>query len=204
MASNPLRIVVMGSTNGTDLQAIIDAIAKKELAAEICLVVSNKKDAYILTRAKDNAIPTYHIDYTLHKNREEAEAEIVQQICAVGDAQVIILIGWMKILTPYLVGKYEGRIWNVHPSLLPKYAGGMDLDVHKTVLENKEIESGCTLHQVSDKVDAGAIIMQKTVAIEPGETPQSLKTKVQEAEQRCLVEALQKVSRGELKLGGSQ
>lgn len=191
----------MGSTNGTDMQAIIDAIAKKELDAEISLVVSNKKDAYILTRAKDNGIPTYHIDYTLHKNREEAEADIVQRIGEMGGAQVIILIGWMKILTPYIIGQYKGRIWNVHPSLLPKYAGGMDLDVHKKVLENNEVESGCTLHEVTDKVDAGAIIMQKKVPIEQEETPQSLKAKVQQAEQMCLVEALQKLSRGEIRLG---
>ncbi len=197
-----VKIAVLGSTNGTDLQAVIDAIEKKELDAEIVSVASDKKDAFILERASKHNIPTFLIDYSKSKNRADVEATIVSEFKNKG-SQLVILIGFMKILTPYFIKEFNGRIWNIHPSLLPKYAGGMNLDVHRTVLANNEKESGCTLHEVVAEVDKGRILMQKKCEIVAGETPETLKAKVQKLEQECLVEAIKMVSEGRIVLGVS-
>src|SRR3989338_859936 len=168
------RLAVLGSTRGTDLQAIIDAIERKELNAEISLVFSNKADAYILKRAKKHRIETLFIDHRKYKNRKEFDRLIVAALKnkKVG---IVLLIGYMRIISPYFCREFAGRIWNIHPSLLPKYAGGMDTNVHEEVLKNKEKETGCTLHVVSEKVDAGRVIMQEKVKVLGNDTPDSLK-----------------------------
>lgn len=121
-----LRLGILGSTKGTDMQAIIDAIESNILHADIKIVISNKKDGYILERAKKHNIKTFHVDYTKHSTREDAEKELVAKLKE-EDVQLVLLIGWMRILTTYIVNEYAGRIWNIHPSLLPKYSGGMNL-----------------------------------------------------------------------------
>jgi len=115
---------------------------------------------------------------------------------------LILLIGWMKILTSVFTNNFKGRIWNIHPSLLPKYSGGMNLDVHKAVLNNKEKETGCTLHEVTDQVDGGTILLQKKICINPEtETSETLRDKVQCLEQTCFLEALQNVINGSWIIG---
>ena len=195
-----LKIGVLGSTKGTDLQAIIDAIERLELNAEIVLVASDKENAFILERAKKHGIETMHIDYRAHPQREKAEEKIIERLKQ-HSVDLVLVIGFMKILTPHFIHKFRHRVWNIHPSLLPKYAGGMNLDVYEEVLRNKEHETGCTLHEVSEKVDAGKIIMQKKVKIAHGETPETLKEKVQKLEQECFLEAIKMVSDGKLKIG---
>jgi phosphoribosylglycinamide formyltransferase 1 len=194
-----VRLAVLGSTKGTDLQAIIDAIGSGRLNAEIVLVASDRNDAFILERAAKHNIPTFLMDYAKSKNRSEVEAALVAELKR-RNTGLILLIGFMKILTPYLIAEYRGRIWNIHPSLLPKYASGMNYDVHRQVLENHEAESGCTLHEVVEKVDAGKIIMQKKCKITEGETVDTLKGKVQKLEQECLLEAIGMVIDGKLSL----
>lgn len=195
-----IKLAVLGSTNGSDMQAIIDAIWKGNLNAEIVLVASDKKDAPILERASKHNIPTFIMEYSRSKNRSEVEATLVTELKNRG-AELILLIGFMKIITPYFISEYKGRIWNIHPSLLPKYASGMNLDVHAQVLENHETESGCTLHEVSEKVDEGRIILQKECKIVPGETVHTLKEKVQKLEQECLIEGIEMVLEGKLSIG---
>jgi len=195
-----LQLAVLGSTRGTDMQAIIDAIEQKRLDATISLVVSNKSDAYIVQRAINYNIPHMIIDYTLYSTREEAEQVIVNALQSAG-VSLILLVGWMKILTPFFTNSFKGRIWNIHPSLLPKYSGGMNLDVHRAVISNNETESGCTLHEVSEKVDGGKILMQKSCSIVPLETAETLRDKVQKLEQECFVEALQNVVKGIWSIG---
>ncbi len=195
-----LRLGVLGSTKGTDLQAVIDATRKGLLNAEIVLVASDKSDAGILEKARTAGIPTFVSDYKQFANRKDAEAAIVAELKA-KDVQLVLLIGFMKILTPFFINEFRGRIWNIHPSLLPKYASGMSLDVHKAVLANHEKETGCTLHEVVEKVDAGRIIMQKMCAVMPNDTPESLKERVQRLEQECLVQAIDSAARGKLALG---
>lgn len=195
-----IKLAVLGSTNGTDMQAIIDAIWRGELNAEIVLVASDKNDAFILERAAKHNIPTFIMNYRGSRNRSEVEATLVTEL-EKRDVDLILLIGFMKIVTPYLINEYKGRIWNIHPSLLPKYAGGMNLDVHKQVLDNHETESGCTLHEVSEKVDEGRIILQMECKIVPGETVHTLKEKVQKLEQECLLKAINMVIDGRIALG---
>ena len=196
-----IRLAVLGSTKGTDMQAIMDAIDAGKLNAQIVLVASDRKDAFILQRASDHGMPTFVMDYKGSKNRADTERLLAQELKSKGGADLILLIGFAKILTPYLVGKFRGRIWNIHPSLLPRYAGGFNLGVHKLVLENHETESGCTLHEVTEDVDAGRIILQKRCAISATETAETLKDKVQKLEQECFLEAISMASDGRLHIG---
>lgn len=198
-----IRLAVLGSTKGTDLQAIIDAIGNKQLDAQIVLVASDKKDAFILERARRHGIETLFVDYKNFLSREEAEKTIVKKLRE-RNAELVLLIGFMKIISPYFVNEFRTRIWNIHPSLLPKYAGGMDMDVHVLVLKNKEKETGCTLHEVIETVDVGKVIMQKKVRVEENDTPETLKVKVQKAEQECLLQAIKMVIEGKLVIGGRQ
>ena len=195
-----VRLAALGSTRGTDLRAIIDAIEGGKLDAEIVLVFSNKADAYILERARKHNIETLFIDHRKYGKREDFDRLVVSALKE-RKADIVLLIGYMRIISPYFCREFEGRIWNIHPSLLPKYAGGMDTNVHEEVLKNKEKETGCTLHFVTEQVDEGPIIMQKKVKIAHGETPETLKEKVQKLEQECFLEAIKMSIEGKLHIG---
>ena len=185
---HPLKLAILGSTRGTDMQAIIDAINAHVLDARIGVVVSNKADAYILERARDHNIPALFLD-PQGMSREEYDARLsttVEQYTP----DLILLIGYMKILSSIFVREWKGKIWNVHPSLLPKFAGGMDLNVHQAVLDAHETETGCTIHEVDEGVDSGKIILQKSCVVEPTDTADTLKIKVQKLEGEAFVEAI--------------
>ena len=181
-----VRLAALGSTRGTDLRAIIDAIEGGKLDAEIVLVFSNKADAYILERARKHNIETLFIDHRKYRKREDFDRPIVAALKE-RKADIVLLIGYMRIISPYFCREFEGRIWNIHPSLLPKYAGGMDTNVHEEVLKNKEKETGCTLHVVKVKVLGN-------------DTPDSLKERVQKAEQQLLIKAIKLFSEGKLNI----
>ena len=193
-----LRIGVLASTNATDLQAVIDAISAKKLNAVISVVISNKADAYALERARKHKIKAFFID-TKGKTREQFDKEIAQ-ILDNNEVDLILLIGYMRFLSPWFVSKYRNKIMNIHPSLLPKYAGGMDKDVHAEVLKNNEKVTGATLHFVDENLDAGPIIMQKEVKIEENETVDSLKEKVQKAEHDIIVKAVDLFGKRKIKV----
>jgi len=186
-----VKLAVLASTRGTDMQAIIDAIETGKLSAEIRVVISNKGDAYVLTRAKN-----YNIDSKVilsqGKTREEFDSEVLSIINSHGGVDLILLIGFMRIISPVLIDQYPNRIINVHPSLLPAFAGGMDTMVHKKVLESGCKVSGCTIHIVDYGVDTGPIILQKQCEIIPGETEDSLKEKVQKLEGEAFIEVINK------------
>jgi len=185
------------------LQAIIDAIESDSLGAEIVLVASDAKNAFILERAKKHGIETFSVDYSKFETREDAEKKIAEKFRE-KETELILLIGFMRLLTPYFVNEFKGKIWNIHPSLLPKYAGGMNLDIHSEVLKNKDKETGCTLHEVIEQVDAGKIILQKKTAVQDDDTPDTLKGKVQKLEQECFLEALKSVIDGKIIIGELQ
>ena len=124
------------------------------------------------------------------KSREEFEAEITS-LLKEHNVDLVLLIGYMRILSPEFCRVWRDRLLNVHPSLLPKYAGGMDTNVHKDVLNNGETETGCTIHFVTDEVDRGPILIQKKCNVEPDETVETLKTKVQKLEGEAFIEAVQ-------------
>ena len=197
-----LRLGVLASTKGTDMQAIIDAINAKKLNAVISVVISNKQDAYALDRAKQHGIKTVFID-TKGKDREQYDKEVAK-VLDENKVDLILLIGYMRILSPWFVSKYRNKIMNIHPSLLPKYAGGMDRDVHAEVLKNKEKVTGATLHFVDESVDAGPIIMQKEVSIDENETVDSLKAKVQKAEQEIILKAIDLFGKGKIKVANNK
>ncbi|MBS3097087.1 phosphoribosylglycinamide formyltransferase [Candidatus Woesearchaeota archaeon] len=193
-----LRIGILASTKGTDMQAVIDVISSKKLNAVISVVVSNKKDAYALERAKNNNINAVFLE-PKGKDREQYDKEIAK-VLEQNNVDLILLIGYMRFLSPWFVNKYKNKIMNIHPSLLPKYAGGMDRDVHAEVLKNNEKVTGATLHFVDEGADTGPIILQKEVKIEKNETINSLKEKVQNAEQEIIVKAIDLCSRGKIKV----
>lgn len=209
-----IKLGVLASTKATDMQAIIDAINAKKLNAVISVVISDKQNAYALERAKKHGIKAIFVDQKKNvvevngvKNKEKSRESYDKEIAKFLDennVDLILLIGYMRILSSWFVRKYKNKIINIHPSLLPKYAGGMDRNVHEEVLKNKEKITGCTLHFVDESVDAGPIIMQKTVEISENETVDSLKEKVQKAEQEIIVKAIDLFDKGKIKVEGKK
>lgn len=183
------KIGVLGSTKGTDLQAIINAINSDLLDASIEVVISNSSRAYILKRAAKHNISNFFISH-LGRRREDFDDEI-SAIFKKHEVDLVLLIGFMRILSAKFCNEWKGRILNVHPSLLPKYAGGMDMNVHEEVIKNKEVETGCTIHFVTENVDEGPILIQKKCSVDKNETPSSLKKKVQTLEGEAFIEAVQ-------------
>ena len=197
-----VRIGILASTNATDLEAVADAIKSKKLDAEVAVVISNRKDSYALERARKHGIKSVFIE-PKNKEREAFDREIAKELDK-NKAELVLLIGYMRILSPFFVTKYKNRIMNIHPSLLPEFAGGMDKNVHEQVLRSGVKTTGCTLHFVDESVDSGPIIMQKTVDVEENETADSLKEKVQKAEQEIIVKSLELYSRGKIKVDGKK
>ena len=183
-----IKIGVLGSTKGTDLQAILDAINDGQLDAEVSVVVSNRESAYILERAKSHGVPTFFIPHK-GKAREEFDREMTAAMQNYG-VELVLLIGFMRILSAEFCRNWHDRILNVHPSLLPKYAGGMDTNVHTEVIKNGDPETGCTIHFVTEEVDAGPILIQKKCTVTSDDTVESLKTKVQALEGDAFIEAI--------------
>ena len=184
-----IKLGILGSTNGTDLQTILDSIASGELNGEVSVVLSNRKNAYILERAKNYNVPALFLSHK-EKSREEFDAEMTA-ILKEYAVDLVLLIGFMRILSAKFCQEWHDRLLNVHPSLLPKYAGGMDTNVHQDVIINGDTESGCTIHFVTDEVDEGPILIQKKCNVEPDETVDTLKTKVQKLEGMAFIEAIQ-------------
>ncbi len=184
-----IRLGVLGSTRGTDLEAILSAINNKKLAAEVSVVISNRENAYILTRAKNHNVPSLFISHK-NKSREEFDKNVTT-ILKQYNVELVLLIGFMRILSAEFCQAWRDRVLNVHPSLLPKYAGGMDMSVHKEVLKNGDHETGCTIHFVTETVDGGPVLVQKRCTVETNETMATLKLKVQALEGGAFIEAIQ-------------
>ena len=187
-----IRLGVLGSPRGTDLQAILDAIQNDTLDAEVVVVVSNRNNSYILERARHHNIPDVFVSQK-GKTRNEFDREITATLLQYG-SDLILLIGFMRILSAEFCRKWQDRILNVHPSLLPKYAGGMDSSIHEEVLRNGDVETGCTIHFVTEEVDAGPILIQKKCTVTGIDTVESLKTKVQRLEGGAFIEAIKMIA----------
>ena len=184
-----IRLGVLGSTRGTDLEAILSAINNKKLVAEVSVVISNRENAYILTRAKNHNVPSFFISHK-DKSREEFDRDVTT-ILKQYNVELVLLIGFMRILSAEFCQAWRDRVLNVHPSLLPKYAGGMDMNVHEEVLKNGDHETGCTIHFVTETVDDGPVLVQKRCTVETNETMATLKLKVQALEGGAFIEAIQ-------------
>jgi len=195
-----IKLGVLASTRGTDLQAIIDEIAAGRLDAEVSCVISNKEECGALEKARTHGIDDIFIN-SKDKEREDFDKEVAAELDKRG-VELILLIGYMRFLSPWFVHKYENKVMNVHPSLLPAFAGGMDLDVHKAVLEQGAKVTGCTIHFIDEGADTGPIIIQKEIPVEENDTEETLKEKVQALEKEAFIEAINLFKDGRLSVEG--
>lgn len=194
-----MRIAILASTRGTDLQAIIDEIKAGTLKnVEIACVVSNVKNCGALERAHKHKIKTYFVD-PKDRSRVEFDRELAQ-ILKNEKVDLIVLVGYMRILTPYFVGEFKHKIINVHPALLPKFGGKnfFGQNVHEAVLASGERETGMTIHFVEENVDTGKIILQKTCPVLPSDTPETLKDRVQSLEKEWYPKVIQIFADGKM------
>ncbi|MCX7785036.1 MAG: phosphoribosylglycinamide formyltransferase [candidate division WOR-3 bacterium] len=198
-----IRLGVLVSGSGTNLQAIIDAIERKEIPAEISVVISNKKDAYALERAKRHNIPAVFINHRDYPTRELFEAALIKELDA-RSVDLVCLAGFLRVLTPYFVNHYQMRIMNIHPALLPVAKGLYGEYVHKAVLDSGAKFSGCTVHFVTEDVDGGPIILQKIVVVEDDDTPQTLAERVLQQEHLAYPEAIKLFAENKLEIVGKR
>jgi phosphoribosylglycinamide formyltransferase 1 len=194
MSVKKLPIVVLLSGSGSNLQSIIDAAAK-EMPVDIRAVISNRPDAYGLTRAQDAGIATAVLENSNFTDRESYDVALQELIDGYAP-ELVVLAGFMRILSDDFVRHYEGRMMNIHPSLLPKYRG---LHTHARALEAGDKVAGCTVHYVTPELDAGPIIMQARVAVLDGDTPETLAARVLEQEHKIYPEAIQQFAEQWLK-----
>lgn len=183
-----LRLAILGSTKGTDLLALIEAIRQKRLPASIELVLSDKAEALILQRAREHGLTALFID-PRGKTREEFDRQISGYLEEAG-IDLIVLIGFMRILSKAFVAQWRNKVINVHPSLLPAFAGSMDTNIHQAVLDAGMQETGCTVHYVTEQVDHGPILVQKHCTVLGQDTAVTLKERVQALEGLALIEAI--------------
>ena len=188
-----IRLGVLGSTNGTDLQVILESVKAKKINAIVNVVISNKKNAYILKRGQNHGLPSIFINHK-DKKRESFDSELTSTLEKY-NVELILLIGFMRILSSTFCKRWRHKIINVHPSLLPKYSGGMDMNIHEQVIKNKDKESGCTIHFVTEKLDRGPILIQKKCKVNTNETPETLKVKVQRLEGIAFIEAINQIEK---------
>ncbi|MBL4607861.1 MAG: phosphoribosylglycinamide formyltransferase [Pseudomonadales bacterium] len=179
-ASPTFSIAVLISGNGSNLQAIIDAIKNNELDATIKLVISNRQNAKGLDRAKEAGIPTLLVDHTLYLNREEFDQAMLDALTRY-QPDLVVLAGFMRILSAKFVSALCGKLINIHPSLLPLHKG---THTHKRALEANDSIHGCSIHYVTKELDGGPVIAQSQVPIYPNDTEELLAVRVQKEEHR--------------------
>ncbi|MGB4107295.1 MAG: phosphoribosylglycinamide formyltransferase [Alphaproteobacteria bacterium] len=195
MAVAKINLAVLISGSGSNLQALIDACAKPDYPAKINVVISNRPNAYGLKRAEKAGIPAEIVDHTKYANRIDFES-VLQNVLGKYPVDLICLAGFMRILTPEFVARWQGRIINTHPALLPKHGGkGMFGEhVHKSVLAAGDAESGVSIHYVIPEVDRGEIILQRRVKVEPGDTYETLAARVLAEEHIAYEEAVRMIA----------
>ena len=191
------NVVVLISGSGSNLQALIDSITQDGNPARIAAVICNRADAYGLVRAQNAGIPTQVLDHKQFDGREAFDAALIEAIDGF-DPQLVVLAGFMRILTGDFVRHYEGRLLNIHPSLLPKYKG---LNTHQRALEAGDREHGCSVHFVTEELDGGPLVVQAVVPVESDDTPESLAQRVHRQEHQIYPLAMRWFAEGRLKLG---
>ena len=195
---NPLKLAVLASHGGSNMQAIIDAIEAGGIDARIVMIISNNSKSGAIERAQRHQLPWQHISDATHV---DADAAIANAIAKAG-AELVVLAGYMKKLGPRLLGDFRGRIINIHPALLPKHGGpGMyGIHPHESVLAAGDKESGPTVHGVDEVYDHGPILRQRRVPVEPGDTPQTLQQRVLAEEHKIYPEVIGDIAAGKIKL----
>ncbi|RTZ81532.1 MAG: phosphoribosylglycinamide formyltransferase [Gammaproteobacteria bacterium] len=195
----PLPVVVLISGGGTNLQAIIDA-AEQGLPIKIRAVISNRPDAYGLERARRAGIPTKVLDHRDYPDRESFDRALARLIDSY-QPELVLLAGFMRILTPGFVHHYAGRMFNIHPSLLPRHQG---LHTHERALQAGDSEHGASIHFVTEELDGGPVVLQARVPVQEGDTPDILAARVLEQEHRIYPLAVKWFAEGRLALDGNR
>ncbi len=184
------RLAVLLSGRGSNFESIADAVDSGRIPdAEIVAVVSDVATARGLARARERGLPAFAVERERFGSRAEHEAEILRILEKTGP-DLVCLAGYMRILSPAFVGRWRGRVLNIHPSLLPKYRG---LSPQKRALEAGETESGCTVHLVDEGTDTGPVVLQKRVPVEPGDTEDTLSARILRQEHEAYPEAIVRV-----------
>lgn len=200
--TNPLRVAVLASGRGSNLQAIIDAIEAGRVQARIVAVISNKKDAAALERARKHGLPDMFVDpkpFAGRPDSREAYDRALLEILQQHEIELVLLAGYMKIVTALLVNAYANRMMNIHPSLLPSFPG---LDVQKKAIDWGCKLAGCTVHFVTEGVDEGPIIIQAAVPILDNDTPETLAARILVQEHKIYPRAVQLFAEGRLRVEG--
>ena len=200
MESPKAKLVILISGSGSNLQSFIDQSQSGELPAEIAAVVCNRPGAFGLERAEQAGIATELVDHTGYDSRDTFDAELIRRIDAY-QPDLVILAGFMRILTPAFVRHYQHRLLNIHPSLLPKYPG---LDTHQRAIDAGDQEAGATVHFVTEVLDDGAAIIQAKVTINPQDDATVLAKKVLVQEHQIYPLAAKWLIEGRLKLNGNK
>ncbi len=192
--SRPLRIVVLASGFGSNLQVIVDSIKAGKLRATVVAVISDRHDAYALQRARSENILSIYIDARQYPDRQKFDAALMEEVARL-EPELIVLAGFMRVLTAQFVNQYPNRIMNIHPSLLPKHKG---LNTHERVLRQGDSHHGATVHFVTPELDAGPIILQKKFPVSRADSPASLEQRVHECEYEIYPRAIQLFADGKL------
>ena len=200
--ASPLRLAVLASGRGSNLQAIIDAIESRVLQAELVAVISNKKEAVALERARKHGLPDLFVDpkpFVGRPDSREAYDRALLEVLAQRQVELVLLAGYMKIVTPVLVNAYANRMMNIHPSLLPAFPG---LEVQRKAIDWGCKLAGCTVHFVTEGVDEGPIILQAAVPILDSDTAETLAARILEQEHKIFPRAVQLYAEGRVKVDG--
>lgn len=195
-----LKLGVLFSGRGTNLQAILDATAQADFPAETALVISNRPDATGLDRARAAGVPAKVVDHKAYPNRPAFEAALNDMLTAAG-VDLVCLAGFMRLLTPTFVDRWAGRAINIHPSLLPAFPG---LDTHARAIEAGARFAGATVHFLSAEMDAGPIILQAATPILPSDDSDSLAARVLQAEHEIYVRAIRWIADGRVRIDGGR
>ncbi len=197
-----MNVAVFASHGGSDLQAIIDGCKNNKMNAQVVAVISNNSDSMALQRARNEKIPAYHLSAKKSGGEDSLAKEILDVLSKHG-VDMIFLAGYMRMLHISVLEKYDHRIFNIHPALLPKFGGkGMyGMNVHKAVIEAGETETGVTIHRVNAEYDSGEIVAQTKVPVMEGDTPETLAARVLAREHEFLVEVLSDISEGKIAIG---
>ena len=191
------NVVVLLSGTGSNLQALIDSTRTGDSPVRIAAVVSNRSDAYGLQRARDAGIETRSLDHKAFEGREAFDSALIELIDAFSP-QLVVLAGFMRILSADFVRHYEGRLLNIHPSLLPKYKG---MHTHQRALDAGDNKHGCSVHFVTEELDGGPLVVQAVVPVESADSAQTLAQRVHTQEHRIYPLAVRWFAEGRLILG---
>jgi phosphoribosylglycinamide formyltransferase-1 len=195
---SPLHLGVLASGRGSNFAAILDAIEQGTLPAKIALVVSDRPEAQALSHARSHGVPTAVVEPRDYRDRTAYDLTVVERLCAAG-VQLVVLAGFMRLVSPAFLAAFPGRVLNIHPALLPSFPG---LHAQRQAVEYGVKISGCTVHVVDEGVDTGPILMQRAVEVLDDDDEASLAARILAEEHKLYPEVIRRIATGEIRLPG--